>query len=152
MALGSRETGPSSQPSPRSSKLRPSMAAPRYPEGGRRSRSEVLLQAEVQAAARTELRRTHADAGAVAQLVGAIQRVDQRQLGVQLAEVVEGEVVRHVEVELEVRRQMGAVRHRAVLAEPAAEQVVGADPGAVGQCVTDAARRGVRLIVVEMDV
>src|SRR6185437_2351821 len=68
-----RETGPSSQPSPRSSKLRPSMAAPRCPEGGRRSRSEVLLQAEVQAAARTELRRTHADAGAVAQLVGAIQ-------------------------------------------------------------------------------
>src|SRR6185312_4996671 len=35
-------------------------------------RSEILLQAEVQAAARAELRGAHADAGAVAQLVGAV--------------------------------------------------------------------------------
>src|SRR5690348_17895713 len=82
-----------------------SIADGRVPEAGARPSlqrdSEVLLQAEVQAAARAELRRAHAHTGAVPQLIGAVQRVDQRQLGVQLAETVGYEVVRDVEVELE---------------------------------------------------
>src|SRR5690349_8742811 len=54
--------------------------------------SEILLQAQVHAAARPELRRAHADAAAVAQLVAAVERVDHRQLRVQVAEAVEAEV------------------------------------------------------------
>ena len=118
----------------------------------RRAASEVLLQTQVHAASRTVLRRAHADAAAIAQLVRAIERVEYGQLGMQLAEALEGEVMGHVQVQLEIGRQRGAVRHRTVLAQPAAEQVVGTDPGAVIQRVVDAAGRGQFLVVIEEDV
>src|SRR5581483_8252837 len=103
------------------------------------SEVERLLHRQVQAAPRRILRRAHAHAGTAAHAVRTVQRIDQRQLRMHLADAVEIEVVRYVEVELEVVRQRATIGYVAVLAQAAAEQVIGPYLGAVVECIGHAA-------------
>src|SRR5476649_19114 len=70
---------------------------------GRGKASERLRHARIHRAARTELRRAHADAGAVAQLVDAVEHVEHRKPSFDLAEqATEIEVLRRRRVDLRV--------------------------------------------------
>ena len=89
--------------------------------------SEGLRHARVERAARAELRRADADAGAVAQLVDAVEHVEHRQPALDLAQpAAEVERLRQRRIDLRVARQVPAVGEAAAqaAAQAAAEQRV----------------------------
>src|SRR5690348_14662133 len=98
--------------------------------------SEFLLHPHIHATPRAELWRADADAGAVAQLIGAVERIDQRDTRIQLADARQVERVRQIEIELEVTRQGFGVGEAAAQAGTVEE--IAADTGCIADGVAHA--------------
>src|SRR4051812_40396591 len=101
------------------------------------SASERVIEAHIEPATRTELRRADADAGSVAQEVHAIGDVDRRERDIEIVGVRQRKPVIGRRIDLPVRRQMGRVGE--VGAQTRAVDVIGAETRAVPE-IAQAAR------------
>src|ERR1700760_2329197 len=109
--------------------------------------SQLLRDAEIEAAARSELRRKHADAGAVADLVDGVEQIDDvESQGGRLGGRYPIEVVRRAEIALGVGRHGAAVRNAigAIGAQAAAIDRIDRELGAIPQ-IRSADRRAEQL-------
>src|SRR5579859_3533938 len=95
--------------------------------------SEILGDACVDGEVRAILRRAHADTRSVAQLIDAVERVDDHQPCVELPDQRLIEVLYHAEIDLRIERQLVGVRkaatqtasHQSVERERRSAEIVG---------------------------
>ena len=120
----------------------PAGCAPRSSASWRRSaslragRSQLLRNADIIAAARAVLRREHADAGAVAQLVDLVEQVDDVEAhGQRLVVRRPSEIVRNAGIDHRIGRGVQRIGHEAV------GQIAGAQPAAVDHVGAEQRRR-----------
>src|ERR1700682_1463305 len=98
----------------------------------RRQASKLLRNADEEAAARPELRREHADAGAIPDLVDLVEQVhDVEPHGRRLVRRDDVEIVRQPDIDLGIGRHMIGIREGG--AKPASVDPRGAEPGAVAE-------------------
>ena len=114
--------------------------------------SEVFGYAREEAAARTELRRAHADAGAVADLIDLVEGVNEVGADFEPSQGPGLEPVREREVHLDVSWHVITVGDaiRTGGAQAAAVDEIAADPRPTPQ-IGEPGRGGIGLVVVEMD-
>ena len=113
--------------------------------------SERFRQAEEQSAPRTELRCADADAGAIADLVLRIERVDQIDTRGEIAGTAQIERMADTEIDNRVGRNVISVRHCAILAQTRSVQKIRAEPRRVPFVGKAAGHRQI-LLMIQMDV
>ena len=86
-----------------------------------------LRQPEEEAAPGAELRRAHADAGAVADFIDLVEEIDDVEARRQALPAHQREVLADAEIDRDIVRHMIAIGRRAVPAQAGAVEQVGAD-------------------------